>query len=103
MYNKDKYLELLDSPVIGQLFLTATTDVEERIKELSATMGNGRNHKSLTAAARARIARKKLVPIIKSSLLEGLYAAAGADTSKSSNRLAEEGLKSSLKTYLQAA
>ena len=43
MYNKDKYLELLDSPVLGQLFLTATTDVEERIKELSATMGNGRN------------------------------------------------------------
>ena len=103
MYNKERYLELLDSPVIGQLFLTATTDVEERIKELSATMGKGRNHKSLTAAARARIARKKLVPIIQTSLLEGLYAAAGVDTSGSSNRLKEEGLKSSIKTYLQAA
>ena len=103
MYNKEKYLELLDSPVLGQLFLTATTKTEEGIKQLSATMGNGRNHKSLTAAARARIARKKLVPIIKSSLLEGLYAACGADTSKSSNRLAEEGLKTSIKTYLQAA
>ena len=103
MYQKERYLELLDSPVIGQLFLTATTDVEERIKELSATMGNGRNHKSLTAAARARIARKKLVPIIQTSLIEGLYAAAGVDTSGSSNRLKEEGLKSSIKTYLQAA
>ena len=38
MYNKDKYLELLDSPVLGQLFLTATTDVEERIKELTARL-----------------------------------------------------------------
>lgn len=103
MYNKDKYLQLLDSTVMGQFALTFTTDVEERIKELSTTMGNGRNHKSLTSAARARIARKKLVPIIQSSLMEGLFAAAGADTSKSRNRLAEEAMKSSLKTYLQAA
>ena len=88
---------------MGQFALTFTTDVEERIKELSATMGNGRNHKSLTSAARARIARKKLVPVIQASLMEGLYAAAGADTSKSSNRLAEEGFKTSIKTYLQAA
>ena len=101
MYQKERYLELLDSPVLGQLFLTAITKSEEGIKELSASMG--RSHRSLTSAFRAKIARKKLVPIIKSSLLEGLYAAAGADTSKSSNRLAEEGSKSSIKTYLQAA
>ena len=35
MYNQDKYLELLDLPVLGQLFLTATTKTEEGIKELS--------------------------------------------------------------------
>ena len=103
MYNKDKYLQLLDSTVMGQFALTFTTDVEERIKELSTTMGNGRNHKSLTSAARARIARKKLVPIIQSAITQGLFAACGADTSKSRNRLAEEAMKSSLKTYLQAA
>ena len=101
MYQKERYLELLDSPVLGQLFLTAITKSEEGIKELSASMG--RSHRSLTSAFRARIARKKLVPIIQKSLLEGLFAAAGADTSGSSNRLAEEGLKSSIKTYLQAA
>ena len=51
----------------------------------------------------ARIARNKLVPIIKSAITQGLFAACGADTSLATNRLAEEGLKSSLKTYLQAA
>ena len=101
MYQKERYLELLDSPVLGQLFLTAITKSEEGIKELSASMG--RSHRSLTSAFRAKIARKKLVPIIKSSLGEGLYAAAGADTSNSSNRFKEESLKASLKTYLQAA
>ena len=101
MYQKERYLELLDSPVLGQLFLTAYTKSDEGIRDLSASMG--RSHRSLTAAARARIAREKLVPVIQASLMEGLYAAAGADTSKSSNRLAEEGLKTSIKTYLQAA
>ena len=100
MYQKERYLELLDSPVLGQLFLTAITKSEEGIKELSASMG--RSHRSLTSAFRAKIARKKLIPIIQTSLLEGLYAAAGVDTSGSSNRLKEEGLKSSIKTYLQA-
>ena len=40
MYNQDKYLELLDLPVLGQLFLTATTKTEEGIKELSTILIN---------------------------------------------------------------
>ena len=47
MYQKERYLELLDSPVLGQLFLTAITKSEEGIKELSASMG--RSHRSLTS------------------------------------------------------
>ena len=66
MYQKERYLELLDSPVLGQLFLTAISKSEEGIKELSASMG--RSHRSLTSAFRAKIARKKLIPILNSTV-----------------------------------
>ena len=101
IYNQNRYLEELDIPVLGTLFLTATSKSEEAIKELSDAMG--RSTRSLTAAARSRLARKKLSPIIKKALMEGLYAACGADTSNCENRLKEEALKSSIRSDLQAA
>ena len=48
----DKIRKDLDIPVLGTLFLTATSKSEEAIKELSDAMG--RSTRSLTAAARSR-------------------------------------------------
>ena len=99
--NMNNLIDETNQPVAASFALTFIQKSEEKTR--AAAQARGRTYRNISSANRNGMARKHLVPGINSAIREGLYAAAGADTSKSSNRLAEEGLKASIKTYLQAA
>ena len=71
--------------------------LEDAIRQVAHQ--RGRTYKSLTTAVRNGMGRRWWLPAVRLALAQSLYAAASTDTSTSQNRLREEALKQSIKTY----
>ncbi len=101
MRNRDEIINDIGDTTATTFALAFLEKSEEAIRQVAHQ--RGRTYKSLTTAVRNGMGRRWWLPAVRLALAESLYAAASADTSTSQNRLREEALKQSIKTYLVAA
>ena len=99
--NKEKVINEIGDEVITTLAITFMERQEDLIKQ--AAKQRGRTYSSFLSAEKNGMGRRWWLPAVKTAISESLYAAAATDTSKSKQRLREESLKQSLKTYMMAA
>ena len=101
MRNREEIINDIGDTTATTFALAFLEKSEDAIRQVAHQ--RGRTYKSLTTAVRNGMGRRWWLPAVRLALAESLYAAASADTSTSQNRLREEALKQSIKTYLVAA
>ena len=101
MKNKIKIVDGTSSPVAATLAIAFMEKSEECIRRVARA--KNRTYRSLISALNDGMAMKDIIPPISTALVEALHEACATNTSESSNRLREDGLKVALQTYLKAA
>jgi len=101
MKNKQLIIDNTNQPVLGTLCASFLEYSEDAIREVATS--KGRNLKSLTAAANRGMKMTDISLAFRKALDKAVYAALGADTKNSQNKLSETALQNHLRTYVQAA
>ena len=101
MKNEQQIINDTEQPVLATLLTKFLEYSEDAIREVATS--KGRNLKSLTAAANRGMKKKDISLAFKKAKDKAVYAAVGADTKWSKDKLAETALQNHLKVYVQAA
>ena len=96
-----KLLTNTDDIITDTLCLTFLEESERITKELARS--KDRPYRSLLAALRDGMAVKDLQKVLKKARDNAKWAAAGADTTNSNNRMYDEGYRCSIQTHLRSA
>ena len=98
---KQRLMKATGKPVMTAFLASFLDKSEERVREIANQ--KNKSYTCIKAACNQGLAMKDLALATNSALDEALMEAASVDTTDADNRLAEEGLKSHIKTYLKTA
>ena len=97
----EKLMKGSETIVADTWCLTFLKESETAVREVARS--KGRSYKSILSALNDGMAIKDLRQAFNRARKSAMWAAASADTTKSSNRLKEEGLKVAIQTHLRMA
>lgn len=97
----DKLIDNSENIVADIFCLTFLKESENAVREVAKS--KNRSYKSILSALNDGMAIKDLRRAFTKARTNAMWAAASADTSKSSNRLFDEGLKVAFQTHLRMA
>ena len=97
----EKLLMNSEDIITDTLCLTFLEESERYTREMARS--KDRAYRSLLSALRDGMAIKDLQKVLKKARTNAKWAAAGADTTNSPNRMYDEGYKCSIQTHLRVA
>jgi len=97
----EKLIQGSEAIVADTFCLAFLKESETAVREVARS--KGRSYKSILSALNGGMAIKDLRQALYRARKSAMWAAASADTTKSSNRLKEEGLKVAIQTHLRMA
>ena len=98
---KQRLMKATGKPVMTAFLASFLDKSEAKVREVAQQ--KNKRYTCIKAAANQGLAMKDLAIATNSALDEAMMEAASVDTTDADNRLAEEGLKAQLKTYLKTA
>ena len=97
----EKLIQGSEAIVADTFCLAFLKESETAVREVARS--KGRSYKSILSALNDGMAIKDLRQAFRRARKSAMWAAASADTTQSSNRLKEEGLKVAIQTHLRMA
>ena len=97
----EKLIQGSEAIVADTFCLAFLKESETAVREVARS--KGRSYKSILSALNDGMAIKDLRQAFNRARKSAMWAAASADTTQSSNRLKEEGLKVAIQTHLRMA
>jgi len=97
----EKLIQNSEAIVADTFCLAFLKESETAIREVARS--KGRSYKSILSALNDGMAIKDLRSAFNRARKNAMWAAAAADTTKSTNRLKDEGLKAAIQTHLRVA
>lgn len=97
----EKLIQGSEAIVADTFCLAFLKESETAVREVARS--KGRSYKSILSALNDGMAIKDLRQAFSRARKSAMWAAASADTTQSSNRLKEEGLKVAIQTHLRMA